>query len=665
MTPAVERTDRSAARLRWIAAAWLLPLVVIAARLVHVQTVLPPRFEAAWTETTQRREPIAPRTGRLLAADGVVLADDIERHDLEVHYRWIEQPCDPVWLTRETLARLPRSHRRDPVRRAAARAEVLADRDRLHDDLRALLGPEAFDRRRAAIQSRVDRMRRVVLDRREQSATSATRPRGWAGWWDAISSELTQPPERTAGRFVLKEETDYHPLLTDAPVEVVGLIESAPRRFRGLRVGRHSRRRYPLGDTAAHVLGFRRVDGASEAATARGQAGLERSFDRTLSGQPGEAVLTLDWAGQEQSRRPMRNAVDGRDVTLTIHAGWQRQAEAALDEAIDTHQADGGVLLVVDCWSGAVRVAASGPRVDPNLYLRPDPVRWAKHQADPRRPFFPRISRMALPPGSTFKLLTAAAALESGLDANETFLCQGYRSRPDRERCAIFVARGVGHGELTLTAAIARSCNVVFYDLADRLGHPTLADWASRSGFGWTTGIELPGEAAGSVPQPPDRGRLPSGRRQLAIGQGELTATPLQVARLTAAIANGGRLIQPHLTDSTSDVGYSRLTRVQPWPGVSPSTLAVLRDGMVQAVAAPGGTAHRLAALPVPVAGKTGTAETEGRSHAWFTGYFPAGDPRYALVAVLEHGGSGGQAAAPLAGAAIEAIVSSDDWRDW
>ena len=667
-----ERVDRTAGRLHALGVLFVVPLLVVAVRLAHVQLVLPPRFEEAWTATTERTEATPPRTGRLLAADGVVLAHDVPRLDLEMHYRWLESPPDPVWLARETLARLPRSERRDPARRAATRAELLGDRERLHDDLRALLGSARFDRKRTAIQARIDRMRRVVMAKRadrESVPPSVGDDRSWyAAVWEAFRDELTTPPHRSPDRFVLKEETTYHALLADVPSDVVTLIESAPQRFRGVRVNRRLRRQYPLGDTAAHVIGFRRASDDDRDATdplaalPRGQAGLERSYDRQLAGQPGRDAVTFDWAGQEVARRSARDAIDGRDLTLTLHSRWQQDAETILDDAIETTEADGGVLLVVDCWSGAVRAAASGPRVDPNLYLTPDPQRWAAHQSDPRRPFFPRVHQMALPPGSTFKLLTAAAALESGFDPREAFYCRGYRSRPDRERCAVFVASGVGHGELRLNDAIARSCNVFFYDLADRLGHDRLADWAGRAGFGWTTGCDLPSEAGGRLPYEANPAAAASSRRQLAIGQGELTATPLQLARLAAAIANGGRLVRPHFAEGIKGADAAA-TSPEPWAGVSPQTLATLREAMRQTVT--GGTASSLATLPVAVAGKTGTAENTGRSHAWFVGYFPADDPKFAVVSVLEHGGSGGRNAAPLVGRLVEAIAATPDWRDW
>ena len=683
-TEVEDRSDPVVGRVGLLAAVLVLPLVVVAVRMAHVQLVLPPRFEAAWAATREVHEPVPARTGRLLAADGVVLAHDVARYDLELHYRWLEVPPDPLWIKRHALARLTTRERRSPAARAAAEAAVLADRERLHDDLRALMG-DRFESRRAAIQRRIDRMRRVVIDTRRQRETDEAQPDPTGTlaqrWWTAFTTELTTPPRRSLDHFELKEETDFHLLQSDVSPELVALVESAPARFAGLRVRASLQRRYPRGDSAAQVVGYRRVEtqgddesrnelgpaGAEDRADfdrggSRGQAGLERSLDRQLRGVPGDAAVTLDWAGVEQSRETVRQPRHGRDAVLTLHSGWQRDAEAILDEAIQRTGASGGVVLLVDCWSGAVRAAAAGPRVDPNLYLRPDPERWRRHVEDARQPFFPRLSQMALPPGSTFKLLTAVAALESGFSPSQSVFCQGYLKSPERQRCAVFVSHGVGHGEIALPRALADSCNVFFFTLADTLGEPRLLDWASRAGFGWTTGCELPREAAGSVPQGGPRGEAASRRRQLAIGQGALTVTPLQLARFTSALANGGQLVTPHFLEDSAPPA-------EPIRGLTPTTLLPIREGLRAAVAE--GTARELATAALPVAGKTGTAETgrlddagRRRTHGSFVGYFPADDPRLTVVAVLEHGGSSREAVA-MVRRLVDRIAERGDLMRW
>ena len=229
----------------------------------------------------------------------------------------------------------------------------------------------------------------------------------------------------------------------------------------------------------------------------------------------------------------------------------------------------------MDCRNGAILAMASAPGFDPNPFAGGENPDAAALLHDPAHPFFDRATRMAIPPGSVFKTVTAAALLEaSAVRAEATFDCRGYLHSPDQWRCAIYRRQGIGHGEVTLADALAESCNVYFFHHAGRLRPEVLVDWASRFGFGQPTGVDLPGEAAGCVGQ---SGACPStaeggcatGRmgqsaaisssprpqpawtaadtQLLAVGQGSLEATPLQVARMTAAVANGGNLVTPHV----------------------------------------------------------------------------------------------------------------------
>jgi penicillin-binding protein 2 len=294
---------------------------------------------------------------------------------------------------------------------------------------------------------------------------------------------------------------------------------------------------------------------------------------------------------------------------------------------------------------------------------------------------------MMLPPGSVFKALTAVALLETGIVNPDTpVYCQGFLDTPNRHRCW----HGLAHGDVDLSDALCRSCNVYFFTAARRMGANPIIDWAERFGFGRPTGIDLPGERGGNLPaqqQPPgvirqvsatstgivsdmqsDRSSPYMGNALgLAIGQATLTVTPLQVARLMAAVANGGYLVTPHVARSTgpalvgddeSDtVGLYEPRRI---PGLSPDTLDRVREGLRKVVANPRGTGYKRVRLEqISVAGKTGTAEVGGgqEDHAWFAGYVPADKPRIAFAVVLEHGGSGGRNAGPIARSLIEAML--------
>ena len=363
---------------------------------------------------------------------------------------------------------------------------------------------------------------------------------------------------------------------------------------------------------------------------------------------------------------------------LTLDPQLQRAAETLLDSALQRRairpepaEPAGGAIVVMDVRSGAIRAAASAPRFDPNLFVRGQAAELDALFAERSHPLFDRVSKMAIPPGSVFKTLSAVALLEaSAIDPDEPFFCRGYLNQPDRQRCAIYRRHGVGHGEVTLGDALAQSCNVYFFHHCGELGPGPLIDWAAKFGFGRPTGIDLPGEAAGGVPGPESIRQLeghawrPGDTQSLAIGQGSLTATPLQVVRMMAAVASGGKLVAPHLVSrlglpelaEDESAGENndpiRIPPPRPIPGLRPETLAIIRRGLERVVSDPEGTAHGAVYLEtLAVAGKTGTAETgAGRAdHAWFAGYAPAEQPKLAFVVALEHSGNAATAAGPVA----------------
>ncbi len=331
-------------------------------------------------------------------------------------------------------------------------------------------------------------------------------------------------------------------------------------------------------------------------------------------------------------------------------------------------------------------------RFDLETAASPTPEQWREILEDPRRPLYHRMTEMAVAPGSTFKALTSVALLESGLwDPDEKRHCQGFLDQPNRYRCYVYRHFGVGHGDLDLTDAIARSCNVYFFSGARLLGPEPLVIWADRFGFGRPTGIDLPGEGGGNLPRPPKMrlAALDGSNREaapadaatkqtpwysgdtlgMAIGQAQLTTTPLQVARLMAAIANGGYLVTPHVVRQIRDSGARGAERsifpehpTQHIPGLREGTLSRIREGLEKVVAHPQGTGYKRVRLQeVAIAGKTGTAEVgPGRGdHAWFAGYVPADRPRIAFAVILEHAGSGGQAAGPVARELVQAMLKT------
>jgi penicillin-binding protein 2 len=476
---------------------------------------------------------------------------------------------------------------------------------------------------------------------------------------------LEDPPPL---RIVVAEELDYHVMADDAPPVAVAEIENRGDRYPGVKIVELSRRFYPGGAQAAHVLGHLGAAGEGELV---GRMGVERQYENVLQGHRGTAVERTDRGGRVLARYDRQPPVAGHDVTLTLDPALQRTAEELLQSALqrrairpEAAEPAGGAIVVMEVETGAIRAAASAPAFDPNLFARGGSAELAAVLADKTHPLFDRVCRMAIPPGSTFKVLAAAALLESAAAGpEERFTCQGYLQQPDRQRCDIYVRQGVGHGEVALADALAVSCNTYFFHFAGRMGPRPLVDWATRFGFGRPTGIDLPGEATGTLPCPENIGQLEghawrtADTQAMAVGQGSLTATPLQILCMMAAVANGGRLVTPHVARG---VGGSPPTQrceirappAQPIPELQGKTLRSIREGLRRVVADPQGTAHgTLYIESLAVAGKTGTAETgaDRASHAWFAGYVPAEEPKLALVVVLEHAGEAALAAGPVA----------------
>jgi penicillin-binding protein 2 len=649
-------------RLRICLAAFAVLVLAIVTRAAQLEFAQGNAFR---TETAKplRREHVLPGVrGRILSHDGTVLAYDKQVAAVAVQYRWLEEPADARWLRSRVRERLTRAERKDPQRVADEEQRVLAERADLAGRLARLCGltSEQWAARARQVQSRVERIAESVNARRDSD-----------------------------DRVTIAEESDYHVMAEDLPLAVTAEIEGRPDRYPGVTIVQRTRRVYPAGTLAAHVLGHL-GSGENEPV---GRIGVERQYDAVLRGHSGMAVDWTDHAGRVLESEREREPATGPDLVLTIDSRLQRTAEELLDRAIErrTIRADadsantadappaGGAIVVIDVQTGSLRAMASAPRFDPNWFAAGRTAELATLQRDKAAPLFDRTYRMAIAPGSVFKPVTAAALLaEDKIDPQGALVCQGYLHQPDRQRCELFVRRGVGHGEVMLVDALCVSCNVYFMHHAGDLGGAALAAWAERFGFGRRTGVDLPDEAAGTI-QRIQRGRgsfRRSGENDreeeadpavktpdpftLAIGQGELTATPLQVARMMAAVANGGRLVAPHVTTLRPEAP-ARDEECISLAGASGFHAAVncprdpfvpVREGLERVVADPQGTGHATVFVEsIPIAGKTGTAETGGgrAAHAWFAGYVPADRPRLAFVVVLEHAGSGSTAAGPVA----------------
>ena len=707
-------------RFRIMVVAFLLALLVVTARIGWVQSRLPGRYLAALSITTTEYELIPARDGRILA-NTMVLAEDEDRYSVEVHYRWLERPPGDHWLGKYVRSELTAEERRDKTRVVEMRSFRIRQQHALWENLQleTSVSPQRLAERRSGIQQRVKRIaddvnrRHIEKLRRESSDPDAADPEALPPdnntgilmqIASAVRRAVTTPPRRqVTERIVVREEEGYHVVIPDVPLRIAAEIRAHPERFPGTRVTVSTRRTYNQASTCSHVVGARTPlrddeqqldDGIVQRVAAnwrprRGRSGVEYSWDHRLRGTPGLRKTVRNRRQQIVTSEVVRIPAAGRDVGLTIDVELQQQAELLLEEALgdrprsllpapneeeasSRHLPTGGCVMIMEARNGRVLAAASAPGFDLSLFTSGTSTEWEAARGDRRQPFLSRMTAMVVPPGSVFKPLTAVAALEHlQLDPDQSIYCPGYLDHPDEHRCLVYRLHGTGHGATNLQRALARSCNVYFFGTARSMGIRPLHDWATRFGFGERTGIDLPFEQPGNVPgrPSPDQESRHVGREALgmAIGQSRLTVTPLQIVRMMAAIANGGRLVVPHVvspdgvprtTDEIDDAPRS-LSALQ-IPGLHGKTLRVIREGLEAAVQQPWGTGYRTVRLDsVLIAGKSGTAETGlGKpDHAWFAGYVPADRPKHAFVVVLEHGGAGSQTAGPIAREIVQFMV--------
>lgn len=462
-------------------------------------------------------------------------------------------------------------------------------------------------------------------------------------------------------------------------------IESHRLDLPGVVIQPEYQRRYPFGAYAAHVIGY--VGEISEAQLKQeayrdlhqgslvGQYGVERTYDLLLRGRPGRELIEVDALGHQTRSISVDPPQAGSDLYLTIDMHLQQLAEDLLGE-------EAGAIVALDPRNGDVLALASRPGFDPNVLSREmTAAQWEAITLDARHPLTNRAIQGQYPPGSTFKIIMGAAALDTHtVTPAERLRCAGgYRfgRRTYRDW------KAGGHGAVDFVRAIAESCDVYFYRVGHRLGIETIASYAMQFGLGNKTGIDLPAERPGLVPSPDwklkARGEpwYPGETISVSIGQGFVTVTPLQMAQVIATVANNGVRMKPRLVrairDRDSDVLDIQPPRLDGRLSVSAATLRHIRRGLRAVVT--DGTARQADSPMIAIAGKTGTAQVVGlkfgsskkstpkafRDHAWFVAYAPEHHPRIAVAVLVEHKGHGGSAAAPLATQLIEAALEQEE----
>jgi len=443
------------------------------------------------------------------------------------------------------------------------------------------------------------------------------------------------------------------PLIAWKDVDAVTLARWAERadEFPGVDVYVQPERYYAEKSLAFHLLGYVRRDRPIPRPGEKihfylpemfGREGLEKEYNDWLTGQLGEQLIRVDARGYKYNVWDGQPAVPGRDLRLTLDATIQRALEKTL---MDKR----GAGVVLDPRNGEILAMASAPTVDPNEFI---PViregMWSRLLEDEAYPLLNRAVQGRYAPGSIFKPVTAFAAFsQPAFDPDAVHHCTGtFELGTMRLRCW----DTYGHQDIALRRAIEQSCNSYFCTLGNQIGYAALFAQAQELGFGQPTGVDLPGESNGLLPEPDGKqGKLgerlrPGDICQMAIGQGLLLATPLQMAVLAATIANGGTVYRPHLVKSDMPPAPSHQMK---W---SQAALETVRGGMRDVVFQ--GTGRRAQVAGTQVSGKTGTAEVDVKGvrhkNTWFLAYAPSDAPRVALVMLVEDGESGGRTVAPL-----------------
>ena len=421
-------------------------------------------------------------------------------------------------------------------------------------------------------------------------------------------------------------------------------------------------RLYRHGPLTAHVLGYLGEATAADLARAPGQyragdlvgrKGVERVFDQRLRGRDGERELVVDSRGRTRDEHGRRASSSGQSLQLTLDLELQQEAARYLEGRA-------GSAVALDPRTGEVLMLVSAPSYNPNLFTRRlNNEQWRELLEAPHQPLQNRTIQNAHAPGSIFKVVMAVAGLsERAVSETDSVFCSGSTKIYNRRtRCW----RRSGHGWVNLRKAIKESCDIYFYQLGQKLGINRIAHYARLFGLGRPTGFDIPGEKAGLIPDTQwsltHRGSpwYPGETVSVAIGQGPILVTPLQVAGMVAAIANGGRLVTPRVAS------LSHRSVSEPID-VAPEVLRVVREAMWAVVAEEHGTGRSVRLPYVEIAGKTGTVQVveqktwtrnedlpeEHRDHAWFVSFAPVENPELVVVALVEHGGHGSTAAAPL-----------------
>jgi penicillin-binding protein 2 len=496
---------------------------------------------------------------------------------------------------------------------------------------------------------------------------------------DALIARFTQlipltDDEQKRIRRELRRHRAFTPVLLKDHLswDELSALELHRHELAGAQVEVGSIRYYPHAEATAHVVGY--VAPVSEREQTGdpllelpgfmiGKGGVERQYESSLRGTAGNQQREVNAHGRIIRELMHKDPTAGADLTLTIDGGLQQFAQQRL--ATERSAA----LVVMDCNTGAVHALASHPGFNPNEFTKGiDGKLWRSLLEDERAPLTNKVVSGQYAPGSTFKMATALAALQAGISANATVFCPGhYYLGNHRFHCW----KREGHGAVDMHTAITHSCDTYFYEMSRRIGVNRISDVALQLGLGKKTGLDIPGERAGLMPNEAWKRATykdkwhPGETLVAAIGQGYVLATPLQLAVMTARLVNGGKAVVPHLTPQAPEV-FDAIA-------IPSAHLQRMKEAMVDVVNAAGATAFasRLEGdnAAYTMGGKTGTSQVRSiskaerasgvipneqrpwrhRDHALFVGFAPIDKPRFVTAVIVEHGGGGSKVAAPIA----------------
>jgi penicillin-binding protein 2 len=497
---------------------------------------------------------------------------------------------------------------------------------------------------------------------------------------DQLRGKIREAPQYTGYPVVLRQGLSRRLLFY--------LLENRSH-FPGITVERTYARKYRFGPLAAHALGIvgqvspaqlkSTEYGGLEPGDIVGQSGIEFSYDRYLRGAPGERRIQVDALGRPKGTLASQPARAGDSLRLTLDSSLQATGEAALRS-----RGLPGAFVAIDVHNGAVLATGSYPSFDPAFYTRPHSrpqYRSLEDRAD--APLLDRADQGGYPTGSAFKPITATAALEDHLISPATIFDD--TGSLDIGGTVLHNAGGAANGPVDMSDALKVSSDVYFYSLGLRAeaegNHGQIQDWAHRYGLGQRPGIDLPDAGPGLIPTPAWRNRVfrrgtnpyidrpwtQGDNVNLAVGQGDVQVTPLQLARAYAALANGGTLVTPHLGARVVDAAGRTVEEIHPAPRrhlrISRQTREVILGGMERAAMEPGGTSYPVfGGFPFAIAGKTGTAQRgEGvPDQSWYGAIAPYGRPQIVVVATIERGGFGVESAAPVVASILERYFNLD-----